>query len=233
MKNQLEKEISELRQILLAEEQRQIESEKKTITDSKNDAPNTLEFRYKEIKEILEVIPLIKKKTNIIDEIVFKTQLLSFNASIEAERAGENGRGFSVVAQEIGNLAQTSGSAASDISDLIKSSLKKSQQLDLHLRNLLFHRSQKVTETHNLASDYFSIVRQKLEQIENLVGQMNHHENIHQSSLNRKAKPSVHSPSNEAFKNTEVTTYSQKDEFWPATTVNHRAGNDDPWEKIK
>ena len=58
-----------------------------------------------QIKELVKVIGEIGDKTAVIDEIVFQTKLLSFNASVEAERAGEHGRGFAVVAQEVGNLA--------------------------------------------------------------------------------------------------------------------------------
>jgi len=40
-----------------------------------------------------------------MNDIVFQTKLLSFNASVEAARAGIHGKGFAVVADEVGNLA--------------------------------------------------------------------------------------------------------------------------------
>lgn len=52
----------------------------------------------KKIEQLVKVIEEIGEKTAVIDEIVFQTKLLSFNASVEAERAGEHGRGFAVVA---------------------------------------------------------------------------------------------------------------------------------------
>ncbi len=75
------------------------------------------------IENLTKTIGEIGNKTEIIDEIVFKTQLLSFNASVEAERAGAHGRGFAVVAQEVGNLAQMSGQAATEISAIVKESI--------------------------------------------------------------------------------------------------------------
>jgi methyl-accepting chemotaxis protein len=78
----------------------------------------------KEISEIVLVIRDIATKTKVINDIVFQTKLLSFNASVEAARAGEHGRGFSVVAEEIGNLATMSGSAANEISMMLDSSVK-------------------------------------------------------------------------------------------------------------
>lgn len=61
----------------------------------------------------------LDSKTQMINEIVFQTKLLSFNASVEAARAGEAGKGFSVVAEEVGNLAQMSGSTALEISKML------------------------------------------------------------------------------------------------------------------
>lgn len=74
---------------------------------------------------IFSVFEEIKNKTNVINDIVFQTKLLSFNASVEAARAGEHGKGFSVVAEEIGNLAQESGSSAHEITELLEGSLAK------------------------------------------------------------------------------------------------------------
>ncbi len=81
------------------------------------------------IQEIVKIIDQIGEKTAVIDEIVFQTKLLSFNASVEAERAGEHGRGFAVVAQEVGNLAQLSGKAALEISAIVKESTSKAAQI--------------------------------------------------------------------------------------------------------
>lgn len=82
-----------------------------------------------EIQELVKVIGAIGEKTQVIDEIVFQTKLLSFNASVEAERAGEHGRGFAVVAQEVGNLAQLSGKAAVEISNIVKSSIQSAESI--------------------------------------------------------------------------------------------------------
>lgn len=75
-----------------------------------------------QLQQIAEIIREISNKTNIINSIVFKTQLLSFNASIEAARAGQHGRGFAVVAEEIGKLANMSGKAAKEIDLLLQGS---------------------------------------------------------------------------------------------------------------
>ena len=54
-------------------------------------------------------------------------KLLSFNASVEAARAGDAGKGFAVVAEEVGNLAAMSGDAAKEITTVLDNSLRQVQ----------------------------------------------------------------------------------------------------------
>lgn len=100
-----------------------------SISDSYGKIVLQVDDSNKKITEIVRVIGEIGNKTKVINDIVFQTKLLSFNASVEAARAGEHGKGFAVVAEEVGNLAQMSGNAAKEISDMLSSSIEKVESI--------------------------------------------------------------------------------------------------------
>ncbi len=122
--------------VVNAKKANELSTEVKTISEEGNTAMTKLQRAMEEIlssnekiEQLVKVIGEIGEKTKVMDEIVFQTKLLSFNASVEAERAGEHGRGFAVVAQEVGNLAQMSGKSAQEISQILSESIKKAEAI--------------------------------------------------------------------------------------------------------
>jgi twitching motility protein PilJ len=73
----------------------------------------------KKMKRLAESSQEISKIVHIISGISEKTNLLAFNASIEASRAGENGQGFRIVADEVRRLAERVTDSAKEIEQLI------------------------------------------------------------------------------------------------------------------
>lgn len=79
-----------------------------------------MENSYKTIINLEEQSKKVFEIVNTINDISSKTKMLSLNAGIEAARSGEQGRGFSVVAKSIGDLASDSATATLNIEQIIQ-----------------------------------------------------------------------------------------------------------------
>lgn len=81
----------------------------------------------KKMKQMGESAQKISQVVSLIDEISLKTSLLAINASVEANRAGELGQGFTAVAEQVEALAEQSASAAKEIAEIVASIQNETQ----------------------------------------------------------------------------------------------------------
>jgi methyl-accepting chemotaxis protein len=103
---------------------------------------NNLDDTKSRISDLRDRSEQIEEISQTINEIADQTNLLSLNAAIESARAGEHGRGFQVVAQEVSKLAERSMKSAEEISDIIRKAVdditlisEKIEYVDAFLRD--------------------------------------------------------------------------------------------------
>ena len=133
----------------------------RTIADSTYEAMNVLRTRSTEISQILQIIKSIAAQTN----------LLALNAAIEAAQAGESGRGFSVIAKEIRQLAEEAKVSTSKIEELVvgvQSDTQSTSQLFSKMNDEIRTSesiSKAALETFQEISEYYRKTYSKSEQI--------------------------------------------------------------------
>ncbi|MTF39935.1 methyl-accepting chemotaxis protein [Cyanobacterium aponinum] len=166
---------------------------------------NTVGETAKKMKRLGESSQKISQVVSLIEEIALKTNLLAINASVEASRAGEQGQGFTVVAEQVGALAEQSASATKEIAKIVAEIQRETQEVT----NAMESGTTQVVNTTQLVET----TKQQLEQVLTRSSNINQlMQSISQSTVSQAQTSQTVQELMEqiAYKSEERLDYSQK-----------------------
>lgn len=133
---------------------------------------NNMENLLQAMEDINRNSVEITKINKFLEDISFQTNILALNASVEAARAGDAGRGFAIVAEEVGNLAAQSAESSKRTTNMIDSSLKAVER---------------GTEYAKMVAESFHDVGEIADQISRITEQLAENVNVQKHSLGNMA----------------------------------------------
>jgi len=165
--NEISKNVNEI----LTSIQISAEHAQHTITDV-NKILSFVKSSEQSFKITSQKVHAIFEKIEVISEIAKRTDFLAINAAIEASRAGEKGKGFSVVSSEIRKLAESSQFAASEIISFVKETISVTDESEKYLLSLISEMYEVADAIKLIVSD---IIQQKesVSQINDIVLSVN------------------------------------------------------------
>ncbi|MFM2313060.1 MAG: hypothetical protein RLZZ04_2336 [Cyanobacteriota bacterium] len=123
----------------------------------------------KKMKRLGESSQKISQVVSFIEEIALKTNVLAINASVEAGRAGEYGQGFTIVAEQVGALAEQSAAATKEIANIVAAIQAETQEVNQAMES----GTSQVVETTRLVESTkqsLGLVLEKSQEVNQLMG---------------------------------------------------------------
>jgi methyl-accepting chemotaxis protein len=142
-----------------------------TSTEQMNKINSIMQFSVEKVKGLDEQTKQISTLVKVIRDIADQTNLLALNAAIEAARAGEHGRGFAVVADEVRKLAEQVSHSVKDITEIVNSIQTESNSVAVGLLNgysQVDEGSKQIQITGQTFKDIYDAVTDMVERIQTI-----------------------------------------------------------------
>ncbi len=141
------------------------------INDQNNKLTNALEKTSKQVSELANSSEAIASALSEISSIAEQTNLLALNAAIEAARAGEQGRGFAVVADEVRTLAGRTQESTEEINQII-ARLQSNSKLAVNVMESSQRQVEQTVSQAQNAGETLNNITERVNQINNMSTQI-------------------------------------------------------------